>query len=34
MHKGFWKCMDNVRDKIELEQMWNENNAPWKIWET
>ena len=32
-HKGFWKCMDNLRDKIELEQMWNENNAPWKIWE-
>ena len=32
-HKGFWKCMDNLRDKIELEQMWNENNASWKIWE-
>ena len=31
-HKGFWKCMDTVRDKIELEEMWNTNNASWKIW--
>jgi len=31
-HKGFWKCMDTLRDKIELEQMWNTSNASWKIW--
>ena len=33
-HNGFWKCMDTLRDKIELEQMWNDGNAPWKIWKT
>ncbi len=31
-HKGFWKCMDAMRDKEELEYMWNKGNAPWKIW--
>ena len=31
-HHGFWKCMDAMRDKIELEELWNTNNAPWKIW--
>jgi glucose-1-phosphate cytidylyltransferase len=32
-HEGFWKCMDTQRDKIQLEDMWNADNAPWKIWE-
>ena len=32
-HDGFWKCMDAMRDKIELEELWESNNAPWKIWE-
>ena len=31
-HNGFWKCMDNVRDKKQLERMWMENRAPWKVW--
>jgi len=31
-HDGFWKCMDTQRDKIELEQLWNTDKAPWKIW--
>ena len=31
-HKGFWKCMDAMRDKIELEQEWESGNPPWKIW--
>jgi glucose-1-phosphate cytidylyltransferase len=31
-HKGFWKCMDAMRDKIELEELWETNNAPWKVW--
>jgi glucose-1-phosphate cytidylyltransferase len=31
-HLGFWKCMDAIRDKIELEELWNSNNTPWKIW--
>jgi glucose-1-phosphate cytidylyltransferase len=32
-HTGFWKSMDTLRDKNELEKMWTGNNAPWKIWE-
>ncbi len=31
-HRGFWKCMDALRDKIELEEMWMTNKAKWKIW--
>jgi glucose-1-phosphate cytidylyltransferase len=31
-HNGFWKCMDAVRDRIELEQLWQSNHAKWKIW--
>ena len=31
-HHGFWKCMDAMRDKIELEQLWESNQAKWKTW--
>ena len=31
-HAGFWKCMDALRDKIELEDLWNSGHAPWKTW--
>ena len=31
-HQGFWKCMDAMRDKIELESLWQNNQAKWKIW--
>jgi glucose-1-phosphate cytidylyltransferase len=31
-HTGFWKPMDTLRDKNELEEMWNKNSAPWKTW--
>lgn len=31
-HYGFWKPMDMLRDKIQLEDLWNKGNAPWKIW--
>lgn len=31
-HTGFWKPMDTLRDKIELENAWNAGNAQWKIW--
>lgn len=31
-HQGFWKCMDAMRDKIELESFWQNNNAQWKTW--
>lgn len=30
-HKGFWKCMDAMRDKIELEALW-QTNPKWKNW--
>jgi len=31
-HTGFWRCMDAMRDKIELEELWESSKAPWKIW--
>jgi glucose-1-phosphate cytidylyltransferase len=31
-HTGFWKCMDALRDKIELENLWETKNAAWKKW--
>ena len=31
-HKGFWKCMDALRDKMELNELWESGKAPWKIW--
>ena len=32
-HKGFWKCMDTLKDKQELNRMWETNTAKWKIWD-
>ena len=32
-HEGFWQCMDTVRDKTRLEQLWQSGNAPWRIWD-
>lgn len=32
-HEGFWRCMDTIRDKQMLENLWNSGYAPWKIWE-
>lgn len=29
-HPGFWQCMDNKRDHLMLEQLWNSGEAPWK----
>ena len=31
-HEGFWKCMDTIREKQQLEKMWEEGKAPWKVW--
>ena len=31
-HHGFWKPMDTLRDKNQLEADWANGNAPWKIW--
>ena len=32
-HKGFWQCMDTMREKTELENLWKSGHAPWKVWE-
>jgi glucose-1-phosphate cytidylyltransferase len=31
-HHGFWQPMDTLRDKNQLDQMWESGKAPWKIW--
>lgn len=31
-HNGFWKCMDTLRDKQQLQEMWSSGSAPWKTW--
>jgi glucose-1-phosphate cytidylyltransferase len=31
-HDGFWQPMDTLREKIFLNKLWDEGNAPWKIW--
>lgn len=31
-HRGFWKPMDTLKDKIDLNKMWDEDKAPWKTW--
>lgn len=32
-HYGFWQCMDTLRDKQKLEELWESGKAPWKVWE-
>jgi len=31
-HRGFWQPMDTLRDKVHLEQLWANGDAPWKQW--
>ena len=31
-HDGFWKCMDTLKDKNQLEELWSTGKAPWKVW--
>ena len=31
-HYGFWSCMDTLREKNILEELWNSGDAPWKVW--
>lgn len=31
-HEGFWQCMDTIRDKQLLEELWGSGKAPWKAW--
>ena len=32
-HQGFWQPMDTLRDKNQLEELWQTGRAPWKCWE-
>jgi glucose-1-phosphate cytidylyltransferase len=32
-HSGFWQCMDTQRDKMQLEKLWAEGKASWKVWD-
>ena len=31
-HSGFWQCMDTLRDRKLLENLWQSGRAPWKVW--
>jgi len=31
-HEGFWQPMDTLRDKVYLQELWDEGKAPWKTW--
>ncbi len=31
-HYGFWQCMDTLRDKNYLNELWDKNKAPWRSW--
>lgn len=32
-HEGFWRPMDMLKDKNDLNEMWSSGKAPWKVWE-
>jgi glucose-1-phosphate cytidylyltransferase len=32
LHKGFWQAMDTLRDKNQLEDLWETGKSPWKVW--
>lgn len=32
-HDSFWQCMDTLRDKILLQQLWDTGDPPWKLWD-
>jgi glucose-1-phosphate cytidylyltransferase len=32
-HRGFWSCMDTLKEKNMLEAMWTRGEAPWRIWD-
>jgi glucose-1-phosphate cytidylyltransferase len=33
VHRGFWQPMDTLRDKLNLNSLWESGAAPWKLWE-
>ncbi len=32
IHKGYWQCMDTLREKQQIEKLWESGSAPWKEW--
>lgn len=32
VHNGYWQCMDTLREKQQIEKLWNSGKAPWKVW--
>ncbi len=32
IHNGYWQCMDTLREKQQIEKLWDAGNAPWKLW--
>jgi glucose-1-phosphate cytidylyltransferase len=31
-HRGFWQCMDTMRDRVQLEELWQGAKPPWRVW--
>lgn len=31
-HESFWQCMDTMRDRVLLEELWDSGHAPWRVW--
>jgi glucose-1-phosphate cytidylyltransferase len=31
-HTGFWECMDTYKDAVQLNDLWAQGDAPWKVW--
>jgi glucose-1-phosphate cytidylyltransferase len=31
-HEGFWECMDTYKDAVQLNDLWADGQAPWKLW--
>jgi len=32
LHKGYWQCMDTMREKLQIQKLWESGTAPWKTW--
>ncbi len=32
LHNGYWQPMDTIRDKLNLEELWQKGKAPWRVW--
>ena len=31
-HTGFWECMDTYKDSVQLNDLWQRERPPWKVW--